>query len=423
MKRVSLTLVLLLAIVITALPAGAQNSPTQITLWRHTSDLQAELDANRAAIEAFNASQSDWEVTWEELPQESYTDSVTAAAVAGELPCIMDMDGPTIPNFAWSGNVIPLDDYMSADLTADLIPSATTTYQDKVYGIGQFDAALAIVGRRSILEANDIRIPTLEEPWTLDEFNAALETLAGLDEFDTAIDMFTFYTGEWWPYAFSPILQSFGGDLLDRDTYLSAEGVLNGENAVAFGNWFQNLFQSGLADPAAPDDQAFIQGRAALAYIGNWYYPGLVDAWGDDLVVLPPVDFGNGPVVGGGSWQWGITSSCENPDGAWAFIDFILQPEYVAAMSDATGLLPATASAAPLTQNYGEGGAENIYVQISNMWAVMRPETPAYPVISSSFENAAREIALGADVQDMLDQAVDAIDQDIADNNGYGFGQ
>ena len=25
-------------------------------------------------IEAFNASQSDWEVTWEELPQESYTD-------------------------------------------------------------------------------------------------------------------------------------------------------------------------------------------------------------------------------------------------------------------------------------------------------------------------------------------------------------
>ena len=69
MKRVSLTLVLLLAIVITALPAGAQNSPTQITLWRHTSDLQAELDANRSAIEAFNASQSDWEVTWEELPK------------------------------------------------------------------------------------------------------------------------------------------------------------------------------------------------------------------------------------------------------------------------------------------------------------------------------------------------------------------
>lgn len=422
MKRVSVTLVLLLAITVTALPASAQG-PTQITLWRHTSDLMPELEANRAAIEAFNASQSDYEVVWEELPQESYTDSVTAAALAGELPCVMDMDGPTVPNFAWSGHIIPLDDYISDELAADLIPSARTTYQGQTYAVGQFDAALAIAGRRSVLEANDIRIPTLDEPWTLDEFNAALETLAALDEFDTAIDMFTFYSGEWWPYAFSPILQSFGGDLIDRETYLSAEGILNGEAAVAFGEWFQNLFQSGLADPAAPDDQAFLQGRAALAYIGNWYYPNLVNAWGDDLVILPPVDFGNGPAVGGGSWQWGITSTCANPDGAWALLEFILQPEYVAAMSDATGLLPATASAKALTQNYGEGGAESIYVDISNRWAIMRPETPAYPVISSSFENAAREIALGANVQDMLDQAVDAIDQDIADNDGYGFGE
>ena len=422
MKRVSVTIVLLLAIIAMALPASAQG-PTQIRLWRHTPDLQAELDASRANIAAFNASQSDYEVVLEELPQQSYTDSVTAAALAGDLPCIMDMDAPTVPNFAWSGNIIPLDSYMTDALKADLIPSATTSYQGQVYGVGQFDAALAIHGRRSILEANNIRIPTLDEPWTLDEFNAALETLAGLDQFDTAIDMFTFYTGEWWPYAFSPILQSFGGALIDRETYLTADGYLNGDAAVTFGNWFQNLFQSGLADPAAPDDQAFIQGRAALAYTGNWYYPKLVDAWGDDLVIMPPVDFGNGPVVGGGSWEWGITSTCAHPDGAWQYIQFILQPEYVAAMSDATGLLPATASAKDMTQNYGQGGAESIYVEISSRWALLRPETPGYPVISSSFENAAREIALGADVQDTLDKAVDAIDQDISDNNGYGFGQ
>jgi multiple sugar transport system substrate-binding protein len=26
------------------------------------------------------------------------------------------------------------------------------------------------------------------------------------------------WTGEWYPYAFSPFLQSFGGDLIDRST-------------------------------------------------------------------------------------------------------------------------------------------------------------------------------------------------------------
>ena len=57
------------------------------------------------------------------------------------------------------------------------------------------------------------------------------------------------------------------------------------------------------------------------------------------------------------------------------------------------------------------------------MWAEMRPETPVLSGDLQPFENAAREISLGSDVQDTLDHAVDPIDQDIADNNGYGFGQ
>jgi multiple sugar transport system substrate-binding protein len=92
-------------------------------------------------------------------------------------------------------------------------------------------------------------------------------------------------------------------------------------------------------------------------------------------------------------------------------------------MSDATGLIPSTAGGAALTENYAPDGPMNIFVQISNAYAVMRPPTPGYPVIASTFENAAREISLGADIQDMLDDAVDAIEQDIEDNGGYGFGE
>jgi len=419
MKRVSLFITLALVIMAFVLPTAAQET---ITMWRHTSDLQAELDAVAAQIDDFNASQDAYEVVWEQLPQESYTESVTAASLAGELPCILDFDGPTVPNFAWAGHIIPLDDFISEELEADLLPSAIGTYQGVKYSVGQFDAAVALWGRRSVLEEAGLRIPEgVDDPWTLDEFNNALETLGAMEEFDLAIDMFNVYDGEWWPYAFSPILQSFGGDLINRDTYLEAEGVLNGEAALEFGNWFQNLFQSGLADPNPADDQAFIQGRAALAYIGNWYYPNILEAWGDDLVIMPPPAYGDAPVVGGASWQWGISSACDNPDGAWAFIEHLLAPENSAAISDATGLIPARISGAEMTENYGMGGPLNIFVEISNAYSMMRPPTPGYPVIASTFENTAREIALGADVQDMLDDAVDTIEQDIADNDGYGF--
>ena len=48
-----------------------------------------------------------------------------------------------------------------------------------------------------------------------------------------------------------------------------------------------------------------------------------------------------------------------------------------------------------------------------------RPITPAYPTITSAFAEAVVNIAAGADVKGELDKAVQKIDQDIKDNQGY----
>ena len=74
-----------------------------------------------------------------------------------------------------------------------------------------------MVSRKSILEKYDIRIPTADKPWTKDEFTAALEKIKASGDYDYPLDIATSFTGEWWPYAYSPFLQSFGGDLINRD--------------------------------------------------------------------------------------------------------------------------------------------------------------------------------------------------------------
>ncbi len=51
---------------------------------------------------------------------------------------------------------------------------------------------------------------------------------------------------------------------------------------------------------------------------------------------------------------------------------------------------------------------------------MLRPETPAYAVISTTFETAAKDIMNGADVQSALDAAVTEIDTNIESNDGYG---
>ncbi|HNU03599.1 MAG TPA: extracellular solute-binding protein, partial [Anaerolineae bacterium] len=209
--------------------------------------------------------------------------------------------------------------------------------------------------------------------------------------------------------------------LIDRSTYTSAEGVLNGEEALAWGEWFQSLFTEGYANPKPADDQCFLQGRCGLWYTGSWSANDVVKALGDDAIFLPAVDFGNGPKIGGASWQWGISSTCEHPDGAWQFIEHVMQPENIALMSETTGLVPTTAAAAALTESYKEGGPYRVFFEMSDRFTVLRPATPGYLRISSEFEQAGLKIRDGGNVQDALDDAVDAIDQNIQDNNGFGF--
>ncbi|MEC7220752.1 MAG: sugar ABC transporter substrate-binding protein, partial [Actinomycetota bacterium] len=85
-----------------------------------------------------------------------------------------------------------------------------------------------------------------------------------------------------------------------------------------------------------------------------------------------------------------------------------------------TGLIPATAVAAELTNNYRAGGPMEVFFELSDRQGMLRPVTPGYPVMAKVFEKALADIANGADVADTLDAAVDEINTNIQQNNGYG---
>ncbi len=403
-------------------PAAAGEG-TELSLWYHGAGNDEERAVILQIIEDFNASQDEYVVEIQDFPQASYNESIVAAALAGDLPDIIDMDGPVMPNWAWSGYLSPLE--LSDGALDGFLPGAIGEWDGQVYSVGLWDAAVAVYARRSVLEANGIRIPTLDEPWTLEEFDSALETLQATGEYEFAFDPGMAWTGEWYPYAFSPMLQSFGGDIIDRSTYLTAEGVLNGPEAIAFGEWWQSLFDRGLApgtsQDAADRDTGFIDGRYALQWNGNWAAVPALEAYGDDMLFLPAPDFGNGPKIGAASWQFGVSADSEHQDGANAFIEFAIQDKYSAAFSDVLGLAPTTLDAAALTESYAPGGPLEVFFGLSNEQALIRPPTPAYLSAALTFEKAMADIANGADVINALDAAVDEIDADIEANGGYGF--
>ena len=399
-----------------------------VPVWFHSGKGE-ERDVLDAQVEAFNASQSEYYIDAILLPEGTYNDQVNAAALAGDLPCLLDFDGPFLYNYAWAGYLVPLDDYVSADMKADFLPSIIDqgTYGGKLYSLGTFDSGLAIWGNKAYLDKAGVRIPTgIDDAWTKDEFMDALEKLQALDEVEYAIDFkFNYGAGEWFTYGFSPILQSFGADLIDRSDYQSADGVLNGPEAVEAMTFFQSLFTDGYAiSQPAGDDDFYGSKITALSLVGHWMYGPHTEGLGDDAILIPMPDFGQGAVTGMGSWNWGITSSCQNPEGAWTFLDYLVQPDQILMMTNANGAVPARKSAIAQSDLYADNGKLNLFVQqLEGGVAVPRPATAAYPVITSAFTEAVANIVTGADVQTELDKAVEAIDQDIADNGGYQVSQ
>lgn len=401
--------------------AGAATAQTEIDMWYHGAGNEVESNIINQIVDDFNASQSDWTVALESFPQGSYNDSVVAGALAGNLPCILDVDGPVMPNWAWSGYMQPLA--IDESKIADFLPGTKGVWDGQLYSIGLWDAAVALYARQSDLDEWGLRMPTLDEPWSKDEFMAALDAAKASGTYEYAFDPGMAWTGEWYPYAFSPLLQSFGGDIVDRSTYMTADGVLNGEEAIAFGEWWQSLFADGYAPGTSQDpadrDSGFNEGKYAFAWNGNWAAVPTLAAV-PDVVFLPAPDFGAGNTIGAASWQFGVSSTCENPEGANAFIEFAIQDEYLAAFSDGIGLIPSTPSAAAMTENYAEGGPLEVFFSLSEEQALVRPVTPGYVVAAKVFEKALADIANGADVADTLDAAVDEIEADIERNQGYG---
>ncbi|MFP8960676.1 ABC transporter substrate-binding protein [Streptomyces nanhaiensis] len=398
-----------------------------ITVWAHQG-VKAEAAALRSAVESFNSSQEKVEVKLTLIPDADYTKTITATD-ASELPDVMEFDGPTMANFVYNGKLAPIEDYVSAKTLANATDAikAEGEIDGRRYGLGMYDSGLGVYGNKKLLDAAGVKYPEgLSDAWTAAEFTEAVEKLAAKDSDGKSLDLqeANGYASEWGTYGFAPIVWSAGGSLLKDG---KATGALDTPAAASALKTFQSWKK--YVDPNT-DGNAFTKGRAALSWVGHWMYPAYSEALGDDLVVLPLPDFGNGPKTGQGSWAWGIGANTKNGKAAGAFLDSLLNDANVTAMTEANGAPPGTRSALAESELYKPGGPLRLFAdQLAkpcgdsavdrSCVAVTRPITAGYPAVTAEFGQALSDVYGGADPKAALAEAARAIDQDFSDNDGY----
>lgn len=412
-----LSLLLALALVL-SLSSFALAEKTTIRAWITDG---AETVVYTEIFDDFNGKSEDIVIDYQFFAQDELINKLQTAPVVGDTPDIVIVDGLQIPYFQDLGMIACIDEYISDELRADMLQAAKDecTYDGQLYGVAQFDSGMAFWADKAALEAVGARIPTsYTEAWTQEEFE---QVLADLKAYGYEYPLYIRQNAPQSLYfTYMPIVKAFGGDFLNRET-MTATGTLDGEGTIAAYNYMKKLLDEGYINPTCDYEDAFFgRKEAALSLIGHWKYTDHVNAFGDNAILVPLPDFGNGVwTCSGSTVDVMTTAAVERGVGeqAWAVLEALMSEEYIQKVCAVNGAVPARSSVLASMEEYQEGGRLYLYrEQLEADRSYLRPVTAAHATVYDAVKTVVVNILAGADPAEELEYAASYVDEIILEN-------
>lgn len=385
-----------------------------VRVWAHQGQ-EAENAALRAITASFDRAHAPRSeaVELSFFPDHHYIERLSIAAAAGDLPDAFELDGPLVARFVDAQLLMPLESFFSEEDLRDFLPSIRMqgSIDGRLYALGAFESAAVLYLDRERLAAVGVTLPPRGGGPSWGEFVDACERLSASGILAVALHMGE-SADEWFTYAFSPLIWSGGGRLIDP-TGTRVRGVLaSPENVATLGSW-QRLFERGFASNAPVDPDPFGSGAAAMDWSGHWMARRHLARKGGALGVTGLPRFGK-EASACGSYCWAISLRAENVElaGRWLHwvtdVDTGIQP-----LVAANGAVPARRSAFVAFPEYGRLPYALFREQLETS-AHPRPRTPFYGSLTREFAAALRDIANGAAVSTRLERAERDVDAVIA---------
>lgn len=357
-----------------------------VVLW-HVFNLKTDIIYK--GIEQFNAKQDEYEVEGRLIPSNQYVSELIRAVATGSAPDVVTLNDPYVASFSAQGTLTDLTDMIAASDVIDPKlyysgPMATSNWDGHLYTVPRDTNTLALYYNADMFRKHGLDPDHPPKTWS--ELRKAATALTGDGVYGLGFSANMASDGV---FHFLPFLFQAGGSLSHLDAPEAVEAL----------QFWTDLVQSGVVSRDVVNQRqyevasVFMSGGNAMAIGGPWELPRMeTDANFDwRVAVLPVHDKVQKPASALGGYHYAIPTGARNVKGAFKFIEFMSNPEFLNAGWSAGRLAPRTDI---VLENPQWPAAYAVYREQLQS-AIQRGPHPQWPEIEHAINVAIQEALTG----------------------------
>lgn len=385
-------------------PAGrAQRQGAGIQVWRF-GGIKPEHAWEKQMADKWNAEHPDMPVTYTNQDWATKREKMIASKQAGQLPDIVIMDGPSIPDLIRLDIIKPIDDSLVQSWAPRFVPEiwATGMWEGKFYAIPTY------VDMATMLTYNTDMVST--PPTTWDELKKVGADLKASSSVQPLMLAATKGTND--VNLFEGVAFANGGRWLSED---GTKVVINDQGVVDALQLYVDLIKAGIAEPDAQSVDyyraivLFLQGKSAMAQGMSWVKAIDSEVEGTinppyKLTVFPKnaTPSGSFPVANlimAPTSAAMLTTGSKNEEAALKFLDFYASDDYQAGWDGdpIPGRVPAT------KKNWESPDIVKVYPDLSELYkagtlfqgALPMPAFPGITEMETALGEALQAVVVG----------------------------
>lgn len=260
------------------------------------------------AIEIFQQNNPNVKVNIVGIPWTAEGDTKLEAALAAKSDInVFRVTSPNLPRYAKQGVLSSIEPFLTEEDKADFYPSGfqVATVDGKIWAWPLWVTAISLFANKDIFAERGVELPTLEKPWTWDQFVEAAKKLTYTKADGTQVYGFS-ASSKWGAVEYYPLMYIDGGRILSADGKKFVQNQPEGVSAL------QKLADLALVHKVTPPDfgtvdqagvRAQFKERQTLAMLMST--PGFVpdlEKSNFPLAVLPPPTGDMGKLVTNGAF-------------------------------------------------------------------------------------------------------------------------